>query len=427
MSEEEILRAREAGIPHNTNKDTKYCVSVWEAWKKERQESCGMVIPQLKDMTTAQLSKWMTHFVLEARKKDGTVYPPNSLHHLVAGLMRYLRNSGRAIDVFRDAQFSDFRASLDAEMKRLQSAGVGSQKRQAEVITRQEEDRMWEKGLLGDTTPQSLLDSMVFYNGLCFALRSGKEHRQLRNIPCQIQLVERPGEKPYLQYTEDISKNHQGGLRGRNIRPKVVLHHANTEHPDRCFVRMFPRYRSLCPSVAPPHAFYLQPSRCPTSSCWYSNIPSGHTTLGKTVSRLCKEAGIEGFHTNHSLRATTTSRFYQAGVDEQLVMERTGHRSAEGVRSYKRSSDTQRQVLSDIVNGTVTPPTPPTQNQLPGMATCTAVQSKSQVLQGLSLPSATFKNCSVNFYLHPHDVSAATSTRTPSKRRRAVISDSDSD
>ena len=66
-----------------------------------------------------------------------------------------------------------------------------------------------------------------------------------------------------------------------------------------------------------------------------------------TISRLCKTAGIEGFRTNHSLRATAATRL---GVDEQLVMERTGHRSLEGVRSYKRTSDLQHEALSDILN-----------------------------------------------------------------------------
>jgi integrase len=39
---------------------------------------------------------------------------------------------------------------------------------------------------------------------------------------------------------------------------------------------------------------------------------------------------LKGRYTNHSLRATTATRLYQAGVEEQLIMERTGHRSLDG-------------------------------------------------------------------------------------------------
>ena len=54
---------------------------------------------------------------------------------------------------------------------------------------------------------------------------------------------------------------------------------------------------------------------------------------------------------NHSLQVTPISRRYQSGVDEQLIMEQTGHQSAEGVRWYKRTSDTHCETLSDILNG----------------------------------------------------------------------------
>ena len=84
--------------------------------------------------------------------------------------------------------------------------------------------------------------------------------------------------------------------------------------------------------------------------CWYSRRPIGHDTLSKTLPRLCKSAGIQGYKTNHSLRATAATRLYRSGIDEQLVMERTGHRSLEGVRSYKRTSNQQREALSDVLN-----------------------------------------------------------------------------
>ena len=67
---------------------------------------------------------------------------------------------------------------------------------------------LWEKGLLGDDSAQALLDTIVFCTGLYFALRSGQEHRQLRGDPCQIEVVEHPGKRAYLKYTEDTSKNH---------------------------------------------------------------------------------------------------------------------------------------------------------------------------------------------------------------------------
>ena len=187
-------------------------------------------------------------------------------------------------------------------------------------------------------------------NGLYFALRSGNEHRNLRFSPCQIEVHDNEGERPYLLYTEDLSKNHPGGLKGRRIKPKVVCHYANIDNPSRCFVTLFKRYTTLCPPTTSKNAFYLQPLRNPTPLCWYSQEPLGHNKLAGTVSRLCKSAGIKGFKTNHSLRVTNATRLYSSGTDEQLIMERTGHRSTDGVRPYKRTSESQQMAISDILN-----------------------------------------------------------------------------
>ena len=80
------------------------------------------------------------------------------------------------------------------------------------------------------------------------------------------------------------------------------------------------------------------------------HTPVGHATLEKTIGRMCKSVGMVGYYTNHSLRATTTTRLYQHDVDEQQIMERTGHRSTEAVRSYKRTSTHQQEKGSSILN-----------------------------------------------------------------------------
>ena len=352
-SEEEIIEMRKKAIPEKTVKDTKYCVSIWEEWCKHREQTTSCTIPSLCSITLSDLQFWLVRFILEVRKKNGSEYPPDTLHHLCSGIVRFLRTSGThpSLDIFRDPIFAPFRSSLDAEMKRLQSNGLGSKHNKAEPITDQEEDLLWEKGQLGDNNcPRVLLQTIFYMVGVFFALRSGQEHRALRFSPSQIEIIQRDNMTPYLLYTEDLSKNRPGGLKGRRVERKVVKHFANLDNPQRCFVRLLQKYKSLCPDSPKNNAFYLQPLKTPSEKVWFSREPIGKNKLATIVKDMCAVAGITGYRTNHSLRATTATRLYSAGTDEQLIMERTGHRSVDGVRSYKRTADHLTEDVSNILN-----------------------------------------------------------------------------
>ena len=63
------------------------------------------------------------------------------------------------------------------------------------------------------------------------------------------------------------------------------------------------------------NAFYRSPLKCPKPDCWYTTVPVGHNKLASTVKRLCEQAGIAGYRTNHSLRATAAARMYDMGID----------------------------------------------------------------------------------------------------------------
>ena len=131
---------------------------------------------------------------------------------------------------------------------------------------------------------------MLVINRIYFALRSGSEHRQLRADPRQITLHERPGQLPYLEYAEDISRTRTGGLKGRKLKPQIVQYHNNPTNPERCFVELFMLYQTMCPANRPKDAFYLQPLDKSTPSCWFTCRPIGHNELEGTVARLCREA-----------------------------------------------------------------------------------------------------------------------------------------
>ena len=61
-----------------------------------------------------------------------------------------------------------------------------SKKCQAEPLT--EEELLWSTGQLGDHNPQALVETMLYMDGIYFAIRSGQEHRNLRFEPPQMEL-----------------------------------------------------------------------------------------------------------------------------------------------------------------------------------------------------------------------------------------------
>lgn len=166
-TEQEIAKVKLSAVPGATLTDTNYCVRIWKEWCDHRCSVYGDSIPCLEELPVPELASHLSNFVFEVRKKTGEEFPPKSLHHIICGIQRYIRMSGRSsIDVFKDSEFADFRVCLDAEMKRLQREGHGSKIRKAEPLTLEEEEVLWEKGLLGKSNPQALVDTILVI--LCF-------------------------------------------------------------------------------------------------------------------------------------------------------------------------------------------------------------------------------------------------------------------
>ena len=67
---------------------------------------------------------------------------------MVASIQHYLEGKRRIVRLFNDDKFSFLRDALDAMMKESASNGLALTKKQGEVITLDEEEQLWSKGVL---------------------------------------------------------------------------------------------------------------------------------------------------------------------------------------------------------------------------------------------------------------------------------------
>ncbi|XP_048242449.1 uncharacterized protein KIAA1958-like [Haliotis rufescens] len=234
LSEEELQKKLDVCVPQKTKYKNDWAVGVFRRWQEERRQRSiaenfmkplGALKDDFENMDASDMNMALKYFLVEARKADGSMYPSVTMHGLYTALASSLKLGGSKFNLMQDDAFADARKSLDAVMHERSSAGLGADVRKhTEAISREEENCLWEKGCLGESNPQQLLDTIVYLTGLYFALRGGKEHQALRlhqNPQITGPFVDNNGRR-YFKYREDVSKTNTGGIRDRKLERKEV-------------------------------------------------------------------------------------------------------------------------------------------------------------------------------------------------------------
>ena len=346
-------------IPKNTEKSSKWAMTNFKDWfddfnSRNPIDSCPyeVLTPKCpKDV----LNKWLCVFINETRSKTGDKYPPKTIQSILAGILRFMRVSTPDYPNFfnkEDPDFNSFQVTLDNLFKHLRCDGVGSSSSRTETISCDEETQLWTSGVLNVDCPKSLLRCAFYYNGKCFCLRGGQEHRDLG-----VSQLERLYEPDRYVYREKSSKNRPGGINQTRLDHKCVTIVANPNAGDHCHVFILDKYIQKLPKDAvEKDLFYCKPLLATPNdekSPWYYAVPIGKNMLGNMVKEICSEAGLDGKKTNHSLRVAGATSLYQAGVPEKLIQQRTGHRCLQSLRDYERVSSDQEIAVSRILSGEV--------------------------------------------------------------------------
>ena len=100
----------------------------------------------------------LSKFIAEARQSSGEAYTPKTLlqltnletfEHTVHPRACHFMNH-------KDVRFQPLHNVLNNLSKRLLSKGNGAEKKQARVVTIEEENELWDKGVVGWHSPKSL-------------------------------------------------------------------------------------------------------------------------------------------------------------------------------------------------------------------------------------------------------------------------------
>lgn len=248
-------------VPANTKKANNWSRRIFDQWWEHRnsnstEEKCPPNL--LENPDAVSLNYWLSRFVVEAHREDSEPYPAFTIVNLLAGLYRYSKQCDPRCPNFMDKNNHAFRDLIGAQQvkfRELQQQGVGTVVKHAPVITQEEEDRLWEKRVLGDHSPLALQRAVFFYAGKSFCLRGGEEQR---NLKCS-QLVHSSNPDCYT-YIEKGSKNIFGA--NPKVANKVVPVYASQQSRPRCLVYLLDVYFSKLPPFAQQKdIFYLRPKR----------------------------------------------------------------------------------------------------------------------------------------------------------------------
>lgn len=245
LSETEEAIVSEKCVPRNTAYSTKWAVTTFSTWAKNRNtafsDTPDKLVPAdvLQSTDCKLLCKWLSLFVAEARKQDGSCYPPKSLYLLMTGLLRHMRSSlGDKCPNFLDTKLPSFEPlhnAMDNVFRQLRADGVGAESKATEVFSKEEEDLLWSSGTLSTDSPKGLFNAVFFLNGKSFCLRGGDEHRNLK-------LSQFTREANRYKYVESASKNRAGGLGQLRVKNKTVYIDMVPEAGIRCHVYVLDMY-----------------------------------------------------------------------------------------------------------------------------------------------------------------------------------------
>jgi hypothetical protein len=173
VSEGRMSEISKGYVPTNTAKQTSWAIRIFNDWRSERNsavtDESDMCPNDLFEVADGQkINFWLSRFVAEVKNAKGERYPAKTIQNILAGLQRQMIELKPTAQKFLDRNntvYRELHRSCDFIFRELRNDGVGALVCHARPFSVEEENKLWEQGIMAVTTPKALQRAIFFYVG----------------------------------------------------------------------------------------------------------------------------------------------------------------------------------------------------------------------------------------------------------------------
>ena len=269
---------------------------------------------------------------------------------MMASFERHLKKKNYGLSIMKDLQFEQTRKALVSKQKDLKRhEGKGNKPNAFSALCEDDIAVLYEKYLLGTSSPEALLNTLLFNNTIQFGFRGCKEHRDM--TWGDVKLHKTASGEEYLKYNERQTKTCTLGGNTRDVRkvpPKIFSVPGNERDPIAVY-KLFAEQRPA-EMNSDDSPFYLAVNNLKkleslSNKALLKKAPASVNKLNLIMKNMAEKAGLAKF-TNHSGRKTMMQILVNQNFPSTDIIQLSGHKNLQSVSHYSTVNESQNPEIS---------------------------------------------------------------------------------
>jgi hypothetical protein len=319
----------ESSKPSSTKRATLYGVKKFSDWLNKRSKVCDF-----HTVTKEELNELLRKFYAEVKSsKQGCSLTPSTLTCLRAAIHRHITSApyNRPFNIITEQEFTSANNMFAARCKLYFKAG-NKKPQHKPCIGDGDMEKLGQYFSAWNNNPSVLVEACWFY--LCFHFgRRGREGWAVMTKDTFVVKQDTEGHEYVTPTVTETTKNHQGGNKQKDIDYSDQRMYGPAVDIFKFYIsKLNPKSNRLFQT--PLRTFQF-------SAHWYSSEPMGKNTLCEIMKAISRKAGLSCIYTCHSVRTSTITKLYQAGISPQSIIAITKHKNIPSLTHYIEDISTE--------------------------------------------------------------------------------------